>query len=586
MRQCKKILLSGHTKNKEYLHRLYTDKQVYVSSLSSSKQPVAEEKRFLYQDLSFLFEGMGYRNMEKMVMYIFVPEKKLSYYQEMRSDVVAYEDFLLRMVSEPVNALSREYENDYKSKREKPQFSMQSVHSTVQRRNGCLYREQEKVFRLRVHFMVPLIHGTYINGKSAFKAIRRILETVNEQVESIEGLALERHLRLYRHQQEIRNYLQENELAAFVANGSILPRSGETDLPMEQAVPFLAPPELERELVLSDGTRVTGMGIKKGVTVITGGGYSGKSTLLDSLEMGIFNHIEGDGREYVITDQSACKIAAEDGRYIEETDLSPFFHFMSGKTSVHSFSTDWASGSVSQAAGIIEAVYGGCQLLLIDEDTSATNFMIRDQNMRLLVQNEPIIPFTDRVRELSDRGISTILVIGGSSEYLRYADEIILMEEYTAKCRTNFVKEGGLKIADYGKQSSGPFNENGHWTEEKYRKDDQRDKTKDFYYSKCVKIENARFICIDNYLSDITKLTAICSDGQSNSMAVLLEKIIAAADGETDLYEQCKNVVRTLFESTAGTILSSRHQYEFWLEEVRSVDVLLVVCRTRRNGRR
>lgn len=158
------------------------------------------------------------------------------------------------------------------------------------------------MFRLRVHFMVPLIHGTYINGKSAFKAIRRILETVNEQVESIEGLALERHLRLYRHQQEIRNYLQENELAAFVANGSILPRSRETDLPMEQAVPFLAPPELERELVLSDGTRVTGMGIKKGVTVITGGGYSGKSTLLDSLEMGIFNHIEGDGREYVITD--------------------------------------------------------------------------------------------------------------------------------------------------------------------------------------------------------------------------------------------------------------------------------------------
>ena len=103
------------------------------------------------------------------------------------------------------------------------------------------------------------------------------------------------------------------------------------------------------------------------------------------------------------------------------------------------------------------------------------------------------------------------------------------MEEYTAKCRTKFVKEGGLKIADYGKQSSGPFNQNGHWTEEKYRKDERRDKTKDFYYSKCVKIENARFICIDNYLSDITKLTAICSDGQSNSMAVLLEKIIAAA---------------------------------------------------------
>lgn len=586
MKQCKKILLSGHTQNKEYLHHLYTDKQVYVSSLSSSEQPIAEEKRFWYQDLSFQFEGTGYRNMEKMVLYIFVPEKKLLFHQEMSSDVEVYEDFLLRMVSEPVNALSKEYENDHKSKREKPQFSMQSVYSIVQRRNGCLYRKQEKAFRLRVHFMVPLIHGTYINGKSAFKAIRRILETVNEQVETLDEQALEKHVRLYRHQQEIRNYLQENDLAAFIGNGSILPRQGETDLPMEQAVPFLSPSELERELVLSDGTRVTGMAVKKGVTVITGGGYSGKSTLLDSLEMGIFNHIEGDGREYVITDPSACKIAAEDGRYIEETDLSPFFHFMPGHVSVHCFSTDRASGSVSQAAGIIEAVYGRSKLLLIDEDTSATNFMIRDQNMRLLVENEPIIPFTDRVRELSDRGISTILVIGGSSEYLRYADEIILMEEYTSKCRTKFVKEGGLKLSDSGKQSSDLFNENCLWTEKKYRKADRKEKTRDLYYSEYVKIENARFICADNYLSDITKLTAIRSDEQINSLTFLLERILAAADGETDLYEQCKNVVRNLFESSAGAILSSSHQYEFWLEEVRSVDVLLMMCRTRRNGRR
>lgn len=271
------------------------------------------------------------------------------------------------------------------------------------------------------------------------------MEVVDERVEAVDERAVRRHVQLYQHQQEIRNYLRENDLAAFVANGSMLPRQGETDLPMKQAVPFLSPAELERELLLSDGTRLTGMGIKKGITVITGGGYSGKSTLLHSLEMGIYNHIRGGGREYVITDESACKIAAEDGRYIEDTDLSPFFSSMPGKASVYCFSTERASGSVSQAAGIIEAVYGRCRLLLIDEDTSATNFMIRDLNMRLLVQNEPIIPFTDRIKELSDWGISTILVIGGSSEYLRYADEIILMEDYSAKCKTKFVKEGGMK---------------------------------------------------------------------------------------------------------------------------------------------
>ena len=142
------------------------------------------------------------------------------------------------------------------------------------------------------------------------------------------------------------------------------------------------------------------MGVKKVITVITGVGYYVKSSLLDSIEQGIYHHRRGDGREYVITDDTACKIYAEDGRYICDTDISPFFSYISENQRVEAFSSLKASGSVSQAVNIIEAVYGGSRLLLIDEDTSAANFMLRDENMRKLVQNEPIIPFTDRIVEL------------------------------------------------------------------------------------------------------------------------------------------------------------------------------------------
>ena len=161
----------------------------------------------------------------------------------------------------------------------------------------------------------------------------------------------------------------------------ILPRENGTDEPMKNAIPFISPPELSVTISFSDGSELSGMAIRKGVTVITGGGYSGKSTMLDAIEMGIYCHIPGDGREYVITDESALKIDAEDGRPVSGLDISPFFRFLPGNADASCFSTPHASGSVSQAANIVEAVYSGSKLLLIDEDKSATNFMIRDRNM-------------------------------------------------------------------------------------------------------------------------------------------------------------------------------------------------------------
>lgn len=226
-------------------------------------------------------------------------------------------------------------------------------------------------------------------------------------------------------QRELRKWLKESDYCAFIANGSILPRDAKTGLPMGNAIPFMAPPEDEVE-----ACGIKGLGIKKGVTVITGGGYSGKSTVLDTISAGIYDHCLYDGRELCVTDASAMTISAEDGRCIKNIDISPFISWLPGG-STKDFSTDHASGSTSQAANILEAVDCSSKLLLIDEDRSATNFMIRDSLMKELIQREPITPFTERVNEIYETcGVSTILVIGGSGEYLSVADNVLLMDEY------------------------------------------------------------------------------------------------------------------------------------------------------------
>lgn len=254
---------------------------------------------------------------------------------------------------------------------------------------------------------------------------RDLPDAVDRFIMEFDPLALEESLKLAEKQAAIRDWLKESNFCAFVANGSILPRAKGTDLPMTDAIPFKSTPDDEIEVC-----GVRGMGIKKGVTVITGGGYSGKSTLLDAISVGIYDHTAGDGRELCITDDSAVTVSAEDGRSVKHVNIAPFIKWLPrGDTS--DFSTDHASGSTSQAANIMEAVDCGAKLLLIDEDRSATNFMIRDRTMKELIKKEPITPFTDRAGELyRSQGVSTILVIGGSGEYLSVADKIYMMDDY------------------------------------------------------------------------------------------------------------------------------------------------------------
>lgn len=256
---------------------------------------------------------------------------------------------------------------------------------------------------------------------------------------------LEKVIFLAEDQQYIREELKKRDMVAFLADGSVLPReSGVSDRPLKDGVPFKAPEMMAVVFELPHKGALRGMGIKKGITLIAGGGYHGKSTLLKALERGVYNHISGDGREYVITEETALKLRAEDGRKITNTDISLFINHLPNGKDTRCFCTLDASGSTSQAANIVEGLEAGSKLLLIDEDTSATNFMVRDELMQRVVarEKEPITPFLERASDLyTQAGISTILVVGSCGSYFYIADKIIQMDSYQAVDITDETKK-------------------------------------------------------------------------------------------------------------------------------------------------
>ena len=256
-----------------------------------------------------------------------------------------------------------------------------------------------------------------------------------------------RHARANEDADALRALLPERGLVAFVADGAALPRqSGIRQEPLtgERVVPFSSPESLRTEVELPNAGTVSGMGIPRGVTLIVGGGYHGKSTLLRALERGVYNHRPGDGRELTVSLATTVKVRAEDGRSVQGVDISPFIENLPLGEDTRSFTSPNASGSTSQAANIMEAVEAGAGLLLVDEDTAATNFMIRDRRMQALVprEKEPITPFVDRIRQLhGEWSVSSILALGGSGDYLEVADTVIAMDRYRPRDVTRRARE-------------------------------------------------------------------------------------------------------------------------------------------------
>lgn len=312
-------------------------------------------------------------------------------------------------------------------------------------RTACEITEKGITARFFVGFPA---NGRTINATELEKILFDFLPVCIQKsffYSSFNAKELQNYIELAEDQEFIRQTLPAKNLCAFIADGSILPReSGISSRPMKASVPFTSPDSLRISINLPHKGKITGMGIPKGITLIVGGGYHGKSTLLNALELGVYNHIPGDGREYVITDATAVKLRSEDGRFIKDVDISMFINDLPNRKDTRCFSTLDASGSTSQAAGIVESIEAGSHLFLLDEDTSATNFMVRDAFMQQVIQREkePITPFLERAEDLYKKaGISTILVAGSSGAFFHIADTIIQMDNYVPKDITASVKK-------------------------------------------------------------------------------------------------------------------------------------------------
>ncbi len=338
---------------------------------------------------------------------------------------VALEDFLLRSLRGRLGDLPRVGGSGHSGE------VRVAVESPMVLKRAGAHLDQDLALRFRVGLPAA---GRRILGREAFRLFQALGEALRGFLPELDRRALLAHV----HQAEdffaIQRALGERGLVAFVGEGAILPReSGVSQRPLKGALPFQSPPSLRVAFSTPHRGEVQGMGLPQGLTLITGGGFHGKTTLLEALVHGVFPHVPGDGREWVVTAPTAQRVQSEDGRSVRGVDLRPFVHDLPLGQDTAFFSTEDASGSTSLAAAILEGLELGARVLLLDEDTSATNLLVRDARMQALVERETLTPLLDRVGDLKAQGVSLVLVVGGVGDYLDLADTVLLLEAYRPK---------------------------------------------------------------------------------------------------------------------------------------------------------
>ena len=426
--------------------KTFTELETLLMSINRKSYPAYKELKgnYIFPDFQLNIEhvqGDPFASPSRVSVYL----KKVQAdfpeaYYESKHKRIALQDYLIRKFANAVN----EYAFQAKGSGKSGLIRVSRCGQEVLERSALGITNGELLVRFEVGFPA---NGRTINALELKKIFFEYLPSIVRKTlyyKNCRKDELKAVIELAEDQQFIREELKKRDLVAFVANDSILPReSGVSKRPMRKCIRFQSPETMEVEMDLPNHGMIRGMGISKGITLIVGGGYHGKSTLLKAIEQGIYNHIAGDGREYVITCEDAVKVRAEDGRSITHVNISPFINDLPNKKDTKDFSTEDASGSTSQAANVVEAVQAGSKLLLIDEDTCATNFMVRDQLMQKIVSGnkEPITPFTQQAREMYERlDVSVVMVAGSSGAYFYIADHIIQMDNYRVVDITKHVK--------------------------------------------------------------------------------------------------------------------------------------------------
>ena len=473
------------------------------------------------------------------------------YYEE-KHRRLALEDQVLRRFLRQLRQLDKGSMGSGKSGR----ITTCPANQTVQERIAVVFSKDRMELRFEMGFPA---RGRTIMAKEMQKLVFDILPELAESClfyrkwDTKSKSFLEKAVFLADDQKELRRQLKERGLTGFVANGAILPReSGISDRPMRDAVPFISPESLQIEIELPHKGKMIGMWIPKGITVIVGGGYHGKSTLLKALEQGVYNHIAGDGREYVVADATGMKIRAEDGRSILHTDISLFINHLPAGQDTVDFSSENASGSTSQAANLIEAMEAGAELLLLDEDTSATNFMIRDKVMAKLVsdEKEPITTLLRHIRGIyKTMGISFIIVVGSSGDYLSVADLVLQLDHYKVKDVTKEAKEicEQCQIA-------------GQYAEKEVCMPEFSRKLKPVKHARRkLKSMGTDTVLIDRESIDVRYLEQLSESGQTTALAYMMGWILDHVTKEEDIQEFIENMYKLIERKGMAAVIPANY---------------------------
>lgn len=468
-----------------------------------------------------------------------------------KDKVIAVADFLTRTFNESISSFKRNSQNAKAASN----IAIDQCGQEILERTAVVINEHNIEVRLEISLPAA---GRKILGKAAANTLVEILPNIVHEAllyKNIDHAKLDTQVTLMLDQAFIREELERRGLVAFIANGSTLPRkSGVSDKHLPNAVAFTSPKNVEVQMAMPSGKTITGMGLPKGITLIVGGGFHGKSTVLEALERGIYNHIDGDGREYVITCHDAMKIRAEDGRHIEKVNISPFINNLPGNKDTHQFSTENASGSTSQATNVMEALEARTSLLLIDEDTSATNFMIRDSRMQRLIapEKEPITPFASKVKPLyEDHDVSTILIVGGSGDYFEVADQVLMMDEYVLKDVTENAKAIAQTTGNTTKVTNN--SEFGNLPARVPLKSSFNKKGKDNRF----KVKGRYSILYGKELIDISGLEQLVDTSQTQCLAAMINYYQSHLLNEQDTLSQAADKLYTVIQDQGLDVISS-----------------------------
>ena len=417
-------------------------------------------------------------------------------------------------------------------------------------RSGCTIRDGTLELRLRVGLPA---RGRTVLGRAAAEILTRRLPDAASRLawKRLDSDRAREWVLIAEEHDHLQRQLRDRGLVAFVRDGSVLPRaSGVAVRPLEGAVPFASPPSLRVSLPTLHHGEVAGMGVPEGVVLITGGGFHGKTTLLQALQLGVYPHVPGDGREWVVTRADTVKVRSEDGRAVERVDLRPFIQDLPGSHDTAAFRTPDASGSTSLAAAIMEALEMEAGVLLLDEDTSATNLLIRDARMQELVRRETITPLIDRVRELhEDHGVSTLLVVGGSGDYLDVATLVLLMEDYLPQDVTERARAVASErpTGRTVRRSAHPFRVSPRFPRGSSF-DPRRGRREK------VKARGTRELVFGQDVIDLDALEQLVDDSQARAIGVLLKRLGALARDRAPLRELIESAVEEARDGGIGAL--------------------------------